>query len=267
MQLRDSLLRWPDAKHYVVTHSHGGNITLRAIRESDIERGLTGVVCLATPFLHLRRRYLGPYRWEHLFMMSLLLLAVSGGVVLALLMERIPALKELPDFVVFVLSIIGSVAIAAMLVLWERWADGLIREWELPRIENSRLLIIRTSGDEAQGALSGLQAVGWLSTRVWVAFSRVGGWDPTGLLFLLASLALIPLVAVVSALLFAFSPALPLAGPFVDITVEPTPPGSWTVHQLPPLEDHRLSHSQSYNDPRSLSLIGTWMLSGAEFPL
>ncbi len=56
------LRQYPGARHYIVCHSHGGNIALLALAGSDLEKRIDGVVCLATPFFLARERDLGPDR-------------------------------------------------------------------------------------------------------------------------------------------------------------------------------------------------------------
>jgi alpha-beta hydrolase superfamily lysophospholipase len=51
--------RYPGAAHYLLAHSHTGNIALYALRDDAVARRIRGVACLSTPFLHLRRRKLG----------------------------------------------------------------------------------------------------------------------------------------------------------------------------------------------------------------
>lgn len=55
-RLRASLRRHPGACHYVVGHSHGGNIALRAAKRAErhAERRI-GIVTLATPFLKFHK--------------------------------------------------------------------------------------------------------------------------------------------------------------------------------------------------------------------
>lgn len=275
IHLRQLLQRWPEAYHYVVAHSHGGNVALNALRDGDLNRGVVGIACLATPFLHIRPRDLGPYGSEHLGCMSLLLVSVFGGVAAAVATQWLPVVTRLPAFVGWLLSGAGGIAAILGALQWQRWGSKLVAEFALPEIAAGRLLIVRTTGDEAQAALAGTQVVGWLSMRVWLAFSRVAGraegvrgpWRillayPAAFLTGLAAFLLVPVVGLVSVLLFAFGPGLALAGPFVDIAVEATPPGSWTVHQLPRFDGQRLSHSHSYDDPRAFRLIAEWMRFG-----
>ena len=55
-----SLERWPNAQHFVIGHSHGGNIAFQAMRDGAVESRMAGVVCLSTPFLCAAPRNLGP---------------------------------------------------------------------------------------------------------------------------------------------------------------------------------------------------------------
>jgi hypothetical protein len=62
----------PDARHYVVAHSHGGNVTLRAVRSSPaLCRKISGIAAIATPFLTFRQQS---------FRLALLRPALQGAV-------------------------------------------------------------------------------------------------------------------------------------------------------------------------------------------
>lgn len=49
--LRRSLRRHPRSKHFVLAHSHGGNVVLAALRDPDLQAKVSGVVTMATPFI------------------------------------------------------------------------------------------------------------------------------------------------------------------------------------------------------------------------
>jgi hypothetical protein len=44
----------PNATHFVVAHSHGGNIACYALRDDTLRQAVRGVICLGTPFLHVQ---------------------------------------------------------------------------------------------------------------------------------------------------------------------------------------------------------------------
>lgn len=52
---------------------------------------------------------------------------------------------------------------------------------------------------------------------------------------------------------------LPLAGPFLDLTVEPAPPGTWSVTQLRPGGEGRLSHGRAHDDRQVFDFAGDWL--------
>jgi pimeloyl-ACP methyl ester carboxylesterase len=80
--MKQLIQTWPNARHYIIAHSHGGNIALHALRDNEVNRKVTGIVCLATPFLHARPRDLGPYGAQLLFTTDLLLSIILASVIL-----------------------------------------------------------------------------------------------------------------------------------------------------------------------------------------
>jgi hypothetical protein len=57
--LRRSLCEHPKDCHIVVAHSHGGTVANEAVRGSDIDGAVRGLICLATPFAYLAQPTLG----------------------------------------------------------------------------------------------------------------------------------------------------------------------------------------------------------------
>ena len=47
---------YPRGQHFVIGHSHGGNVALYALRDPAVAEHVSGIISLATPFLHARRR-------------------------------------------------------------------------------------------------------------------------------------------------------------------------------------------------------------------
>jgi hypothetical protein len=48
--------KYPQSKHFVIAHSHGGNILLYALRDTMIADRLSGIITMGTPFISCRRR-------------------------------------------------------------------------------------------------------------------------------------------------------------------------------------------------------------------
>jgi hypothetical protein len=49
--LTSSIISHPDSQHFVIAHSHGGNVALYALRESLLRGKIAGIVCIGTPFI------------------------------------------------------------------------------------------------------------------------------------------------------------------------------------------------------------------------
>src|SRR5262245_31489702 len=83
---------------------------------------------------------------------------------------------------------------------------------------------------------------------------------------LLLGVVAAPLPVLLAILSFPFGPELALACVVLEVTAEATPPGRWTVWQLPPDSDESASpapapfmHSLAYRHPRALAEIATWI--------
>ena len=77
--LHESLIakkrEFPLARHFVIGHSHGGNVALYALNLTTSADLVSGVICLATPFLWFRE--IGEYdlrHWPSVFCMIAVLL-------------------------------------------------------------------------------------------------------------------------------------------------------------------------------------------------
>jgi hypothetical protein len=46
----------PTASHFIIAHSHGGNIALSALRTDELQQAVKGIVCVNTPFYHVTSR-------------------------------------------------------------------------------------------------------------------------------------------------------------------------------------------------------------------
>src|ERR1041385_8003393 len=54
--LANLIREFPNDEHFVIAHSHGGNIVLYALANTALRSRLAGVVCLSTPFLSVALR-------------------------------------------------------------------------------------------------------------------------------------------------------------------------------------------------------------------
>lgn len=159
------------ARHYIVCHSHGGNIALTAVAGADSEKQagtdlakrIDGIVCLATPFLVARKRDLGPQPIPNM--------AAAAIGVWILLMLSIGAMlpSSWPAAVTFVFQtaalIVAGLTFIALAREWLGFAKKLQNELTTPSIDPDRVLIVRSPADEASGILVFSQFISWATVR------------------------------------------------------------------------------------------------------
>jgi hypothetical protein len=322
-ELRQNLLRgiteYPNSKHFIIAHSHGGNVALYALRDSDLLASISGLVCLSTPFLNAQKRDLGPYVLDSFFFLAFLM--IFG------ILSYLSVYWNIPGKLFAAMMVAFCLVAIVLIGIWESVSEKIITIFETPSVPSQKLLIVRMSADEASSALATSQFVGWSLGRLWSYISNLSGtmrtlmgrvvtfvlrptWTSRVLRFGFAAAALvssfatiinedsaIPLFAkilgiitivilflftglilavvfssVLSAILLLmivlpvsiatlpFGPALVLSGLFVEITAEPVPTGdSYQVHSFTSLSGTTLSHTQSYDDERSVALIVDWI--------
>jgi hypothetical protein len=176
--LKQRFLRWPDCAHFVVAHSHGGNVAILAALHDDVVRNeLKGIACLSTPFLHFRERYLGPFGLVYLpYTCALTSMALgiwiarhAFGLDLGSLPFRYGALL----FVAFTLPVLLIVQYV------EKMIDGAVdtfrKATSLTGVDALNLLLVRSPGDEASGALATAQFLAWHASRAWAGISSLAG--------------------------------------------------------------------------------------------
>jgi hypothetical protein len=351
VHLRERLDTFPDARHVIVTHSHGGNVVLGALSDPDLADRIDGVVTLATPFLSARTAEPEIILKEN----DAFYAALFSGIGTFALGSALGHGRQWwwMGLLVFA-AVLVLLGLATMLARrMKAFAGKVSRAMPDTRLEPARLAVIRTATDEAAGTLSGARVAGVLIGILWTLASspvsrtlrrvletvdygglrrwqaqlqawaddkwagqeRAASWQPSssltppgqsltrvGASTLVATLPVLVLtlldnpspamrwlgfavavaygVPAVLALLLAVVSlpfgvlvaigvlpcgwTLPLAGPFLDITVEPTPPGTWSLTQL--RADARgggLSHAKAHDDPEVHAKAGDFMLSRA----
>jgi hypothetical protein len=198
--------RYPEGSHYVVAHSHGGNVCLYALR--DAERDGTaiprGVVCLSTPFIAAQPRPITLFR----FVATYAVLLVTFFAVVANVMGRM-----LP---VLVPEVDPANAVLYALVLNEVWLEFLlcaVLGWSatngLVRLARARRDVIAVDGvavpvriyrsiaDEASALLATSSFFSWLGAVAWGLASAI----TIAIAGVFAALLLLPILVLVAALL------------------------------------------------------------------
>jgi hypothetical protein len=187
-RIRGCHRRHPAAKHYVIAHSHGGNVVRYALSLAEVSTALRGVVCLSTPFIMCGKPE-GKELWPRMGMLLFL-----GYVLVKVLIgdNRIHFLGISPSLVGLLLTILlGFLMMAPILffLLVAKLGSRTYRLW--PSINKQELLdsfegaspspdkflIVRPGGDEADMGLKLFQLLTWLSNRV---VKRLNGLYVTG---------------------------------------------------------------------------------------
>lgn len=180
--IRGLVSNYPASEHFIIAHSHGGNVALYGLRDETLLRHISGVVCLATPFIRTVPRNLAASAitmWNSVFLLIFAApFLVLFGMFVGAVMEN-DALRELcltlmmPTFGVLV----AAAFLGTMVKIWggapefalnaaaklyhpiavrqERVLDRL----SLPITSGSRILSVSPLGDEAKGGLGMLDRI------------------------------------------------------------------------------------------------------------
>ncbi|HEX7828210.1 MAG TPA: hypothetical protein VF787_01080 [Thermoanaerobaculia bacterium] len=175
---------YPDATMHAITHSHGGNVAMYALRDTDsIEQSqlLASLTCLSTPFVHASPRALGEDVGRKLrrsmTILTLLILLMTAIVLFASLPELYRVLFDGAPLIA------AATAAVALLVLYpivhllftgiHKWAQRYADKMALPHKLGVQTLIIRGAGDEASAVLDFAQFVSSISTKLIHACVRI----------------------------------------------------------------------------------------------
>lgn len=295
---------YPTARHFIIAHSHGGNIAMYALRDPEIEKKVAGVICLGTPFLFPRPREFGPFGWTCISRGAGALFLVVGGLVsLTVYIPGPEALVLLARgaFIALV-TIVGVKRVQE----WIRDAERMRKRLAMPDLKHSQVFVVRAPGDEASGGLAGLRTAGTVLGLGWRRLAVPGGalvrlaarlrhrtarrWRLLrlpitvaticlggigGAYLTVAGLILGLLGSLASGILRFVGKELAPFGLFLDVTIEASPPGTWLVYQLgtPTTESPEdsligrgLDHSSIYTDPRALAAIADWINLSPAWP-
>jgi hypothetical protein len=146
--VRGGHAQYPEARHFIIGHSHGGIVALYAMRDTAADQVVSGIITLATPFVSARRRRFRPYVGAVTFLL-IATPVVAGALVLAAMWPRQPALLIWMLGGVF-LSVTADRPLSKWLIrVVRRWQADILAGLQPPTIDPSRLLILGSRGDEA----------------------------------------------------------------------------------------------------------------------
>jgi|KBSMisStaDraftv2_1062788.scaffolds.fasta_scaffold101215_1 hypothetical protein len=177
--------QFPDALHYIVAHSHGGNVVLKGLSAAGSPIPIAGVACLSTPFLQARRRHLGEhgpsYLWGALgcLIVGVLLLVFGPSRDVDADSLRFAGSGDMLSFWYQALFVWALGLLMIPVTMWERRAPVAAEQFAsacaLHLSSDLNLLIVRSSGDEASGLLMAAQFVSWVAGVVWTRCASIGG--------------------------------------------------------------------------------------------
>jgi hypothetical protein len=158
LQLSQQLLDYPDAQHFVLGHSHGGSVALKAVEIAGLFHSV-GVICMSTPFFAVSPRNYGGLREG-----IAILLGIWVNIQLLCLFfgsRIIPGSRYL-DLLSIVITLALVVLVGFALVRWREsaWKKGRLFHASAP--PGARLMVIRTNGDEASSVIAAFQFGAWL---------------------------------------------------------------------------------------------------------
>jgi hypothetical protein len=169
---------FPGARQIAIGHSHGGSVLMYALLRPGVAELLAGVVCLATPFIHLSPKPKEAPSGPFFAFASLVLLGVLLLLGLTLYILQVPGLLSL-----LIAAVVGYLLpglerkLSARL---ERLTNGVQHAaervrvaCELPSPELAPTLLIRGDGDEASGILAAGSFVTEMTMRPWL---RLHAW-------------------------------------------------------------------------------------------
>jgi pimeloyl-ACP methyl ester carboxylesterase len=324
--LHSLVKQWPQARLYVLAHSHGGNVAFQALADPLLNERVAGIVCLSTPFLTVGPRNLGPVGATALWWLPVVAIFYGG----MFAVEQVTTANT--DSLAGVLLVVAIASGFLTSRLLTRLSTSVRESLQYPVVDPSKLLILRAAGDEAAAVFGLTHVISWTAGQIWLLTSDTLGrivetverwremlthhWRLTALatVFLLAfcvvvllspqsvensvwlqglvalagltllllfatlsrgglaaallgriTLAAIaaPFLVVIAFLGIAVGPELLAAGLVFQVTAEPAPPGRWVIWQIAASPDNAdattgMMHSESYQNPQALAILGTW---------
>jgi hypothetical protein len=236
-----------DTKCFILAHSHGGNVALYALKDPRVAERVTGVVSIATPFLHFRPRFV-PRAVAPLVAMGYVAV-VWYGVMIAISLAGgwarefwlgIGALLFPAAYVVFGQATLPANLYRRLRVSIARRQNQVVRRAPWP-VTRCSLLNLQVSFDEARFYLSILGTLAQAAITPLPALVLLG---PTlgGAGLVIVGLVLMPALGFASMVgmvlrghRFGFGPEAFLDHLVADIRVSTTPTSNVTrIQQLDP---------------------------------
>jgi hypothetical protein len=187
--LADDIDQHHGCRHYIIAHSHGGNIVLHGLeRLTDAQReAVGGIMTLGTPFLWFEAwkqgRLAGWIRsmavtYSGILIAAPILALIPAGVTAIVDLLQLPEVWALP-------AALGCVVLGAIplirLALGTEERQRIALQFGPPRQSvGLPWLVVRTPGDEASSAVRMAEIPSRLGSGVWAQSSRLFTFDGRG---------------------------------------------------------------------------------------
>jgi hypothetical protein len=166
-------------RHFIIGHSHGGLVSLYAVRDQELAKRIEGIVSLSTPYLIARPRELSVLGMTAAIFGGLAFVGVPAMLAkvpfAAYLDSSLPWWLGVPIFAVGLAVPMLMLGILAGIMLGvERLSAWFLETMRIPRVHSDRLLIVRGPSDEATSLINLFQGLELLVTALW---GRRGPFD------------------------------------------------------------------------------------------
>lgn len=173
--LKKSFAEFPDAEHWVIAHSHGGNVALYALRDPEVAQRLDGIVTLAAPFIQCKPR---SYSADAITIWPLLFMSIGMVLMLVLFAALALYVFHLTDDAAALFTIVGTLAgEVPLFILWLKkdqlpakfsaWQKATIEKLILPTPIRQRMLCLSIRRDEAGSLLKGMHSIAAWPHWLW----------------------------------------------------------------------------------------------------
>jgi hypothetical protein len=216
----------PAAAHFIIAHSHGGNVALQALSVEALAQRIAGVVCLATPYLHCRPRNLS--FWVSIIALVMpMLCSIAGTALLILALHWFSNVWShlFLDNIVGFIGIIGAIiafllaAIYGNIKIWRGFRRGLVDAlatwiWQRQYAAISRfclpneiyvpLLSVKMAGDEAELFLQVVRGLSHLPLTVATFIGKALVWLIKPLTWVFRALFTLPELSLAAGVVLSF---------------------------------------------------------------
>lgn len=170
--LQEVIAENPTAKHHVVAHSHGGNVAMYALRDAYLKKRIASLICLATPFIELKRRTLNTTVDMLREFPNPLFACIFSAFVSFAFGTVGQSILVLPVIFVIAIAFLFSRKTFTFLsdrleVKLKRSQDRLMSKFALPALAGLRMRVVSADRDEAAIYLNVVDRIAGLPFMLW----------------------------------------------------------------------------------------------------